>query len=178
MWITFSLFLQYSYVLASVQCEICSRNDKSFPAIPNMHRSIGPKLFGLRPPYNLGSVHATIRDMWITICSTIYSNTYKKWLQTTSFSVFIELFSSLITKHNWHHNRHNHGRPRRKWPPSAPHEALRSAPTIRMNGLQPPELADVIFGGVEGVCGPQSTPLFRRWWIAITLECFDGHTHP
>jgi hypothetical protein len=33
-WITFSLFPQYSYVLASAQCENCTYNDKSFPAIP------------------------------------------------------------------------------------------------------------------------------------------------
>jgi hypothetical protein len=36
MWITFSLFLTYSYVMASVQCENCFYNDKSFLAIPNM----------------------------------------------------------------------------------------------------------------------------------------------
>jgi hypothetical protein len=37
-----------------------------------------------------------------------------------------------------------------------------------MNRLQPPELADVIWGGVEGVCGPQSAPLFWQWWIFKT----------
>ncbi len=155
MWITFSHFLRYFYVLASVQCEKRSHNDKSFPVIPNMPGSIGPKWFGLRPPYNSGLVHATISDTWIIICFTIYSNTYKHWSQTTSFSVFIAMFSSLITKHNWRHNRHNHGRRRRKWPPSAPHEALRSALTLRINRLQPPKLADVFFEGVEGVYGPQ-----------------------
>ncbi len=72
MWITFSLFLQYSYVLASVQCENCSYNDYSFPAIPNMPGSIGPKWFGLQPPNNLGSGHATISDAWISTCFTIY----------------------------------------------------------------------------------------------------------
>ncbi len=141
MWITFSLFLQYSYVLASVQCENHSHNDKSFPVIPNMLGSIGPKWFGLQPPYNLGSVHATISDTWIIICFTIYSNTYKHLLQTASFSVFIEMFSSLITKHNWRHILHNHGRHRWKWPPSTPHEALRSTLTFWMNRLQPPKRA-------------------------------------
>ncbi len=34
MWITISLFLPYSYVSASVQCENCSHNDKSFPGYP------------------------------------------------------------------------------------------------------------------------------------------------
>ncbi len=71
-------------------------------------------------------------------------------------------FSSLSTKHNWHHNRHNHGRRRRKWPPSASHEALCSAPTLLMDGRQPPKIADVFFGGVEGVYGLQSAPLFQR----------------
>jgi hypothetical protein len=36
MWITFSLFLCYSYVYTSVQCENCFYNEKSFLAIPNM----------------------------------------------------------------------------------------------------------------------------------------------
>ena len=155
MWITFSLFLQYSYVSASVQCENCSHNDKSFPAIPNMPGSIGPKWFKLRTPYNSGSVHTTISDAWIIISFTIYSNSCKKLLQTTSFSVIIESFSSLITKHNWRHNRH-----------------------LWMDRLQHPKLADVIWGGVEGVYCPQSSLMFRRWWIATTLEYFEGHTHP
>ena len=177
MWITFSLFLQYSYISASVQCENCSHNDKSFPAIPNMPGSIGPKWFELRPPDNSGSVHTTISNAWIIIHFTIYSNSYKNWLQTTSFSVFIESFSSLITKHNWRHNRHNHGRRRHKCPPSAPREALRFMLMLWMNRLQPPKLSDIIWGGVEGVYGPQSA-LFRQWWIATTLKCFEGHTHP
>ncbi len=157
MWITFSLFLQYSYVSALVQCENHSHNDKSFPTIPNMQGSIGPKWFGFRPPYNSGSVHATISATWIIICFTIFSNTYKHWLQTTSFSVFIEVFRSLIAKHKWRHDRHNHGHRRRNWPPSAPHKALRSAMTLSMIRLQPPKLANGIFGGVEGVYGPKST---------------------
>jgi hypothetical protein len=151
MWITFSLYLQYFYVSALVQCENCSHNDKIFPAIPNVPGSIGPKWFRLWPPYNSGSVQATISDTWIIICFTIHSNTYKNWLQTTSFSYCIEIFNSLITKHNWHHNRHNHCRRRRKWPPSAPHEALCSTPTLQMKCLQPSELAGVIFGGLR-VC--------------------------
>ncbi len=116
-----------------------------------MPGSIGPEWFGLRPPYNSSLVHATISVTWIIICFTIYSNTYKHWLQTTSFSVFIEIFISLITKHNWRHNHRNHGRRRRKCPPSAPHEALSSTPTLPMNRLQPPKLADIIFGGLR-VC--------------------------
>jgi hypothetical protein len=178
MWITFSLFLQYSYVLASVQCDNHFHNDKSFLVIPNMPGSIGPKWFGLQPPYKSDSGHATISNMWIIICFTIYNSTYKNWLQTTSFSVFIEFFSSLITKHNWRRNCHNHGRHQWKWPPSTPYEALRSAQMLQMNRLEPPELADVIIWVVEGVYGPQSAPLFRQQWIATTSECFEGHTHP
>ncbi len=149
MWTTISLFLQYSYLLASVQRENCSHNDKSFLAIPNMPGSIGPKWFRLQPPYNLGSVHTTISDTWIIICFTIYSNSYKNWFQTTS--VFIECFSSLITKHTWCHNRHNLGCHQQKWPLSAPHEALHFAPTLQMNRLQLPEIAGVILGGLR-VC--------------------------
>ncbi len=63
------------------------------------------------------------------------------------FLVFFSFFSSLSTKHNWHHNRHNHGRRRRKRPPSTPHEAFHSMPMLRIDGWQPPELADVFFGG-------------------------------
>jgi hypothetical protein len=33
---------------------------------------------------------------------------------------------------------------------------MRSAPTRRMDGRGPSELADIFFGGVEGVYGPQS----------------------
>ncbi len=168
MGIIFSLFLWDFYVSASVQRENCSHNDKSFPAIPNMPGSIGPKWFGLRPPYNSGTVHATISNTWIIICFTIYSYQYNFYFQTINFSVFIAFFSSLSTKHNWRHNRHNHGRSRGKWPPSAPHKALRFTPTLRMDGWQPPELADVFWGGVEGVHGPQSAPLFR-WWCIATI---------
>ncbi len=75
-------------------------------------------------------------------------------LVKTSFSVLIACFSSLSTKHNWRHKRHNHFRRRQKWPPSAPHEALCSAPMLLMDGQRPPEIVDVVFWGVEGVCMP------------------------
>ncbi len=63
-----------------------------------MPRSIGPKWFGLWPPYYSGSGHATISDTWITICFTINSNKLNYCLQTNNFSVFIAFFSSLSTK--------------------------------------------------------------------------------
>ncbi len=52
----------------------------------------------------------------------------------------------------------------RQWkrPPSAPHEALRYALMRQLNGQQPTKQADVFWGGVEGVYGPQSAPLFRQ----------------
>jgi hypothetical protein len=65
-----------------------------------------------------------------------------------------------ITTHNWHHNRHHtHGRCWQIWPPSAPHEGWHSAPMHPMDGRQPPEQANIILGGVEGVYGPQNTPM-------------------
>jgi hypothetical protein len=54
----------------------------------------------------------------------------------------------------------NHGRRWWKWPPSAPHEALHSAPMRQME------------------YGPQNTSMLWQCIIAITLECFEGHRHP
>jgi hypothetical protein len=78
-------------------------------------------------------------------------------------------------------DQHNHSRPwlrRQKWPPSAPHEALRSNPMRRMDGQQPPEQDDIIFGAVEGVYGPQNTSMLWQCIIAGTKERLEGHTHP
>ncbi len=154
MWVIFFLFLWYSHISASVQCEDCSHNDKSFPAIPSIPGFIGPKWFGLQPPNNLGLGHTTISDTWILICFTIYSYRNNYTIKTTNFSVsfIFQYFSSLSTKHNGHHNHHNHGRHRQKWPPCAPHEALHSAPTHRFDGRQPSKLADVFLGGGLRVC--------------------------
>jgi hypothetical protein len=63
-------------------------------------------------------------------------------------------------------------------PPSTPHEALRSTPMRRMDGRQPSKLAGIIFGAVEGVYGPQNTPMLWQFIIAGTKERFEGHTHP
>ena len=47
-----------------------------------------------------------------------------------------------------------------KWHPSAPHKALRLAPSSLLDGGQPPEQADsIIFWGVAGVYGPQNTTM-------------------
>jgi hypothetical protein len=53
----------------------------------------------------------------------------------------------------------DHGLRQWKWPPSAPHEALRSAPMRRMDGQQPPKQANIIFG------------LFRVCMALKTLQC-------
>jgi hypothetical protein len=63
-------------------------------------------------------------------------------------------------------------------PPSAPHEALRSAQTHQMDGQQPPKQADLIFVAIEGVYGPQNTPMLWRCIIAGTKVRFEGHKHP
>jgi hypothetical protein len=49
---------------------------------------------------------------------------------------------------------------------------------IEWMGDNPPSLRMYFLGGVEGVYGPQCTPLFRRWWIATTLECVRDHKRP
>jgi hypothetical protein len=72
----------------------------------------------------------------------------------------------------------DHGRRWWKWSPSAPHEALHSNPMHQMDGQQPPEQADIIFGAVEGVYGPQNTPMLWQWIIAGTKEQFEGRMHP
>ena len=47
-----------------------------------------------------------------------------------------------------------------------------------MDRRQPPEQADVIFGAVKGVYGPQNTPMLWQFIIAGTKERFEGHKHP
>ncbi len=100
----------------------------------------------------LGSGHATTwarATLQLAIYELLYVLQYivinNFFANKQLFLVFF--FSSLSTKHNWRHLRHNHGRCRRKWPPSTPHEALRSTPTLQMDRWQPPELADVFWGG-------------------------------
>ncbi len=51
--------------LASVQCENCSHNDKSFLAMPNMPGSIGPKWLRAPATPQLGLNHATSSDIGI-----------------------------------------------------------------------------------------------------------------
>ncbi len=48
----------------------------------------------------------------------------------------------------------------------------------QMDGRQPPEQADMIYGAVEGVYSPQNTPILWQCIIAGTKERFEGHTHP
>ncbi len=161
MWTTVSPFLPYSYVQASLQSVNHSCNDKSFQAIPNMlgfHwtkvvRALATLQVGLRPRYY---------QCYMNFNMFYNRQLQKRFLLTNLILVFLLLFISLSLKHNWCHNRHNHGHRRQKWPPSTPHEVLRSAPTLLMDGQQPPKIADVIFWGVEGVYAPQRAPLFRQ----------------
>ncbi len=88
MWITFHLFLQYSYVLASVQCENRSHNDMSFLVIPNMPGSIGQKWFGLRPHHNSGSATHNKRYMNYNM---FYNNVINK-LFCNKQLIFVFLF--------------------------------------------------------------------------------------
>ncbi len=99
------------------------------------------------------------------------------------FCIF-QYFSSHSTKHNGRHNRHTHGCCQWKWPPSALHEALRSTPTHQMDGPQPSKLADVFWGGIEGLVGNSDfcfqflgTPSeaefkFRFWFQRLWLDFF------
>jgi hypothetical protein len=47
-----------------------------------------------------------------------------------------------------------------------------------MDGQQPPKQAGINFGAVEGVYGPQNTPMLWQCIIAGTKERFEGHTNP
>ncbi len=138
-----------------------------------------PKWFGLQPPNNLGSGHAKISDMWILICFTTYSYRSNYTIKTTNFCVFCicQYFSSLSTKHNGRHNHHNHGHHQRKWPPSTPHEALRSVPMHWMDGRQPSELADV-FGGGWGCAWPSKHSFVPAMMLHHNIGVFWGPYTP
>jgi hypothetical protein len=47
-----------------------------------------------------------------------------------------------------------------------------------MDTQQPSEQADILFGAVQGVYGPQNTPMLWQCIIVGTKEHFEGHTHP
>jgi hypothetical protein len=51
-------------------------------------------------------------------------------------------------------------------------------PLHQMDGQQPPKQAGINLGAVEGVYGPQNTPMLWQFIIAGTKERFEGHTHP
>jgi hypothetical protein len=53
-------------------------------------------------------------------------------------------------------------------PPSTLYEALRPTPTHQMDGGQPPNQADIVLGAVEGVYGPQNTPIL--WQCALSEQ--------
>ncbi len=50
-------------------------------------------------------------------------------------------------------------------------------PMHQMDGQQLPKQAGIIFEAVEGVYGPQNTPMLWQCIIAGAKECFEGHKH-
>jgi hypothetical protein len=44
-----------------------------------------------------------------------------------------------------------------------------------MDGQQPPKQVDILFGAIEGVYGPQNTPMLWQFIIAGTKERFEGN---
>jgi hypothetical protein len=48
----------------------------------------------------------------------------------------------------------------------------------QMDGHHPPEQAGIIFGAVEGVYGPQNTPMLWQCIITGTKERVEANIHP
>jgi hypothetical protein len=61
--------------------------------------------------------------------------------------------------------------------PLAPHMRPCTWSTHQMDGQQPPKQAGIFFGGVEGMYGPQNTPMFWQCIIYGTIERFGGNIH-
>ena len=116
-----------------------------------------------RSQYNARIVLLETRAFWR--CPVWCGSTGKKW--------FVLRHATKHTQRPSHNDRR-----RRKWPHNAPHEALRLVPMHQIDGRQPPEQGNKIWGRVEMVNVPQSAPLFRRLCITATSECFEGHTPP
>ena len=171
--ITFSLFLSYSYILASVQCENRSHNDKSFLAIPNMPGSIGPKWFGLRPRYNLGSGHTAMSVTSVTTCFTIYSMNkiiaYKQLIL-----VFLLHFSVALAKNITGITTTTAMAAAGRNGPLAPH--MRPCALHRCFEWMWDNPPSVFLGG-WGCVWPSKALLFQQWCISTKLEFFEGHTH-
>ncbi len=71
----------------------------------------------------------------------------------------------------------NHGCHQQKWPPSTPHEALRSMTMLWMDGQKPPKQVNIILGAVAGEYGPQNILMLWQCIIAGAKGRFIGHTH-
>jgi hypothetical protein len=82
------------------------------------------------------------------------------------FLLFLIWHQPLTANINQHTTIANHGRHQQKWPLSAPHEALRSAPTRWMDGQQPPKQADIFWG------------LLRVCMALKTLQCCGNESPP
>jgi len=75
------------------------------------------------------------------------------------------------TKH-----RHNHGRRWQKCPPNAPHEALCLVPMHQIDGWRSPEQVDIMLGVLRGCMALKALLCSRRWCIAVSSKCVEGHT--
>ncbi len=170
MWITFSLFVQYSYVLASVRCENLSHNDKSCPTIPNMPGSIGQKWFRLWPRHNLGSPR-TISDIWITICFTI-NVTNKRFGNKKRILVFLFCFSIALAQNTTVVTTATTMAAAGETGPLAPHMrpcALRRR--VKWMGNNPPSLRMYFLGGLRVFMALKVLPAMMHchkigvfWW--------------
>ncbi len=127
------------------------------------------------PQLKLG--HTTINDIWIRIYFTVYC--WKKLFGNKQLIlVFLFLFSVPLGQNTTGVTSATTMGAASENAPPAPHMrpcALRWH--IKWMGNNPPSLWMYFLGGVKGVYGPQSTPLFWRWWIATTSECFEDHKH-
>ncbi len=171
MWITFSLFLQYSYVLASVQCENHSHNDMSFPAT-GVHWTI--VVWAPATP-QLGLGHATISDIWITIYFTInvinkfFGNKHLILVFLFCFSVALAQKTTGLTTATTMAAAGRNG-------PLAPHmRPCAPRQCVKWMGDNPPSLRMCFWGGWGCLW---LSKRFRRWCIATKSECFEGHAHP
>ncbi len=126
---------------------------RAFRWYPICQSSIGLKWFGLATLHNSGS-GPTISITWTAICFTIYSYTYKHWLQTTSFSVIFEFLVALL-QNTTHITTTTTMAAASGNGPLAPY--MRPCALREWIGYIPPSLR-MYFGGVEGVCGCSFVP--------------------
>ncbi len=132
-----------------------------------MPGSIRPKWFGLRPRYKSGWGHATISITQITIYFTMHSYKLYYCFQTTNVSVLIAFFSSLSTKHNWHHNHQTMAAAGGNGP-LAPHmRPCTMWRCLEWMGNNPPSLR-MYFWGCWGCVWPSKCS-----FVPVTMNCHN-----